>query len=269
MAMGAAGIRAQICALAAVCWSGTAPGIANASPWTRIDGEALVISRTDYFHADLTPQDPAGGSFRAFTSDTYIEYGLTDNIMLGGKVAYGSSWLLSTHSNLTSTGFSELEGFLQYQLIRNERHAASLRVSSGRPAAFHPDARNDLKTGGADVELAALYGNDLFRAPLKVFVAAEIGYRKRIGPSADIIKTQFTLGVEPSPRWVFMLEGFSTTSLRNAEPGGGDYDLIKLQPSLLYRFNHRWAVQGGMSQDVSARNLSPGRSYFISLWSAF
>lgn len=61
-------------------------GFAHASPWARIYGEMLVISRADYFQAALTSQDPADGTFRAFNSDTYFEYGLTDDIMLGGKV---------------------------------------------------------------------------------------------------------------------------------------------------------------------------------------
>ncbi len=242
---------------------------AHASPWARIDGEALVITRADYFQTDLISQDPAGGTFRAFNSDTYIEYGLTDDFMIGGKVVYGSSWLTNSYTTSSDTGFAEFEAYVQHQFLRNDRHAASVRLSAGKPAALHPDAHSDLAAGGADVEIAALYGSNILRDPVKIFAAAEVGYRKRIGLSADIVKTQLTVGFEPSRHWVFLVEAFSATSIRNEELNGADYDLVKVQPSIVYRFNHRWAVQGGFSQDVSTRNLAPGRSYFISLWSAF
>lgn len=269
MGSGAAKTRAQSKLLAAICAATTAYGAAQASPWTRIDGEMLVISRADYFHSDLTSQDPQGGSFRALNNDTYIEYGLTDDVMLGGKVVYGSSWLTNSYTTSTDTGFSEFEAYAQYQLLRNSRDAVSVKLSAGRPAAFHPGARANISPGGADIELTALYGRNIIRRPIKIFAAVEAGYRKRIGAPADRVKTQLTIGVEPSKRWVFLAEAFSTTSVRNKSVTGADYDLIKLQPSIVYRFNTRWAVQAGVSQDVSTRNLAPGRSYFFSLWSAF
>ncbi|WP_395075175.1 hypothetical protein [Hyphococcus sp.] len=189
--------------------------------------------------------------------------------MVGGKVVYGTSWLSNSYENSSRSGFSELEAFAQYQFLRNDRHAISARLSAGRPALLHPDAQNSSSQDGADIELAALYGSNVVRHPIKVFTAIETGYRKRIGSSADIIKSQATVGFEPSSHWIFLVEGFSTISLRNENLGGADYDLIKIQPSLVFRFNRRWAIQAGASQDISTRNLAPGRSYFISLWSAF
>lgn len=244
-------------------------GSAHASPWARTDGEMLVISRANYFQSDLTPQDPAGGTFRNADTDTYFEYGLTDAIMLGGKVVYGTSWLTRETETIIDSGFAALEGYAQYQFIRNENHAASVKITAGKQAAFQSEARAQLGGDGVDLEIAALYGRDFKFGKTKLFAAAESGYRKRLGASSDIIRSQLTVGFEPSPHWVFLVDGYSIVSLRNEDEFGADYDVLKIQPSILYRINHRWAVQAGVAKDISTRNVSPGKSAFFSLWSAF
>lgn len=259
-------IRDKIPVLAACLMA--AAGSAHASPWARVDGELLIISQTKYFHADLSSRDERGARFDSIDNDTHIEFGLTGDITIGGKAIYGTSWLTNTEGTQTDSGFSEIEGYVQYQVVRDDRQAASLKLSAGRPAAFQPSVREGVD-GGADMEAAALYGRNLIFRPVKIFAAAELGYRKRFGDGADILRSHATLGVEPGERWVFLVESFSTLSLRNEKPGGADYDIVKIQPSAVYRINRRWAVQAGMNEEVAGRNLALGRTFFIGLWSAF
>lgn len=242
---------------------------AHASPWARPDGELLIISTANYFRADLSSQDPAGGEFRRVESDTYLEYGLTEDITIGGKAIYGNTWLTRAGLTQTSNGFTEIEGFAQYQVLRNMKHSGSVKLSVARPAAFQSGARENFQSEGVDAEIAALYGRNLVFEPIKVFAAAETGYRKRFGDAADLIRTQVTLGVEPSRHWVLLFEGFSSFSLRNERPGGVDFDIVKLQPSVVYRFNRRWAVQAGVNEEIAGRNLARGRTFFLGFWSAF
>lgn len=241
---------------------------AQASPWARFDGELLVITTAKYFKAGLLDEVEAG-AFESLDNDTHIEFGLTEDITIGGKVIYGTSWLTNSAGSFTDSGFSEVEGFAQYQFLRDIRQAASVKLSAGKPAVFQSGARPTLQGGGADVELAGLYGRNILFEPVKIFAAGEIGYRKRIGDGADVIRAQGTFGMEPGKHWVLLFETFSVTSLRNERAGGADYDIVKIQPSLVYRFNRRWAIQAGMTEDVSSRNVAPGRTYFIGLWSAF
>jgi len=229
----------------------------------------LVISHADYFYANLSALDPRGGRFESLDSNTYFEFGLTNNITLGGKAIYGTSWLTNSDGVITDTGFSEIEGYVQHQLLHTEKHAASIRLSAGKPAAFQSSARKALAGDGADMELAALYGRNLSLAPVKTFAAAEIGYRRRFGAAADVVRAQATLGVEPGKRWLLLLESFSTLSMRNEAPLGADYDIVKIQPSVVYRINRHLAAQAGMSKDIAGRNLAKGRSFFIGLWSTF
>ncbi|WP_375202228.1 hypothetical protein [Hyphococcus sp.] len=242
---------------------------AHASPWARLDGEILVISGVNYFRSDLSSQDPNGGLFESIESDTYFEFGLTDDITIGGKAIYANSSLTNSAGNFNDSGFSEIEAYGQYQFLRTMTHAASVKLSAGKPAAFQSGARNNSGGSGADVELAALYGRNVMYEPVKIFVAAEAGFRKRLGDNADIVRTQGTIGIEPSKHWVLLLETFAAVSMRNEDAAGADYDIVKIKPSVIYRFNRRWAIQAGVTEEVADRNLARGRTYFFSLWSAF
>lgn len=256
-----------VCGLTAAALAGLAG--AQASPWARPDGELLVISSAKYFRADLTSQDPDGGEFQRIESDTYVEYGVTENVMIGGKAIYGSTWLTRAGATQSSSGFTEIEGFAQYQFLRSNKQAGSVKLSVAKPAAFQSGARENFQSDSIDAEIAALYGRNVLFEPVKVFAAVETGYRKRFGDAADLIRSQITVGVEPGDRWVFLLEGFSTVSLRNEDPGGADFDIIKIQPSVVYRFNRRWAIQAGMNEEIEGRNLALGRTFFLGVWSAF
>ncbi|WP_425409969.1 hypothetical protein [Hyphococcus sp.] len=246
---------------------------AGASPWARPGGELLVISRGEYFRTELdsfeTPQGVIDSRFDRFESNTYVEFGLTENITLGGKALYGTTWFTRGPDVDTANGFSEIEAFAQYQFLRNNTHAGSVRIAAAKPARFQSGARTILQSDKFDTELAALYGRNLIRAPIKVFTAIETGYRKRWGDAADQIKSQATIGVEPSSRLLFLLEGFSTFSLRNERDNGADFDVVKVQPSIVFRFSSKWAVQAGVSEEIAGRNLELGRTYFIGVWSSF
>ncbi|WDI30023.1 hypothetical protein PUV54_08635 [Hyphococcus flavus] len=250
-----------------------APSGSNASPWARPDGELLIISRGEYFSTHLdpieTPQGIIDARFDRFESNTYLEYGLTKDITIGGKALYGTSWLRRGIETDAASGFSEIEAFAQYQLLRDARHAASVRISAGKPARFLSGARTFLQGNGIDVEIAALYGRDLVLEPVKIFSAIETGYRKRFSNSADQIKSQATIGIEPIDNLLFLFEGFSTFSLRNEINDGTDYDIVKLQPSLVYQISNHWSLQAGVTEEISGRNLELGRTYFIGFWSKF
>ncbi|WP_411816328.1 hypothetical protein [Hyphococcus sp. DH-69] len=244
---------------------------AHASPWARPDGNFLIISRAEYFSVDLPPAqiDEPVGRFQRIESNSYAEYGLTDAITIGGKVIYGTTWLNNASLSHTQSGFSEIEGFGQYQILRNRNHAASLRFAVASPVQLQSGTRSSLLGKGVDLDFSALYGRDIIFRPIKIFAAAEIGYRKNIGTNADQIRSQLTLGTEPHERILFLLEAFGTRSMRNETQGGADFDVIKVQPSLVAKITNRWSIQAGMNREIAGRNLELGQTFFIGLWSRF
>lgn len=243
----------------------------SASPWARTDGEILIISRAEYFSTDLTPANVGEpiGQFQRLESNNYFEYGLTESVTIGGKAIYGTTWLNNAAVSQSQSGFSELEGFGQYQILRSNKHAVSIRVAAATPVQLQSGARTSLMGKGVDLDFSALYGRDLLFKPVKIFTAAELGYRKNIGENADQIRTQITFGIEPHRRVLVLVEAFGTMSMQNHQKDGADFDIVKLQPSLVIKATERWSIQAGLNREVAGRNLELGRTFFIGLWSRF
>ncbi len=255
------------------CIACVASSGASASPWARADNELLIISRADYFKADLGPVNTIGGivdsRFERFMSNTYVEYGLTETITIGGKALYGTSWLTRGGATETASGFSEVETYIQYQVFRSPIHSGAVRLAVARPANFSSGARPELLSNGVDMDVSALYGRNITSNSVKIFTTAELGYRKRFSDSADHIRMDATIGIEPSDQFLILFDFFSTLSIQNESAGGADFDIIKIQPSLLWRATRRWAFQAGMTEEIASRNISTGRTYFFGLWTSF
>ncbi len=264
-------IRRIFCLALAV--SGTSHATAHASPWSRPDGEILLISRADYFKSDLGVVNIGGelvdGRFERVETNNYVEFGLTEKITIGSKLFYGTSWLTRGADVETDTGFGEIEFFAQRQVFRNGRHAGAIKIAGAVPSDASSGARPGLQSDGAGIEISALYGRTIITRPFKIFATAELGYRKRFSDAADQVRLLTTVGIEPSKRWLILLDTFSVKSAENERPGGVDYDVVKFQPAIVWRASKRWSVQAGVSEEVAGRNLALGRTYFLGLWTRF
>ncbi len=245
---------------------------ADASPWPRTNGELFVITRADYFTANLSSGDETANiqdKFERLDTNTYIEYGLTDSITIGGKVVYGTSWISRPTGMQSAAGFSEAQIFGQVGVFQTPSHVGSLRASVVRPSRFSAGARAELASSAYDLELAALYGRNIITGSTKVFSAADVGFRKRLGDAADQIRANITIGVEPSARWLFLAEVHSEFSLKNESADGADFDVTRLQPSIVWRFHEHWSLQAGLSEEIVGRNIDLGRTFFLGIWSRF
>ncbi len=245
----------------------------HASPWSRDNGELMIISRADYFRSDIDNISVGGvdvdGKFERIESNNYLEYGVTSSLTLGGKVFYGTSWLTRGTSIESASGFTELEVFAQQQVFRDGRNAGAVKVAVGIPSGFESGARTALQSDGADVEISLLYGRSLTFEPIRTFAAAEMGVRKRFSDSADQLRFLTTIGVEPDERWTFLFDTYSVKSLRNETPGGADFDVVKIQPSVVWRASRRFSIQAGLSEEIAGRNLDLGTTYFLGFRARF
>jgi hypothetical protein len=246
---------------------------AAASPWSRLEGEILAVSRIDYFKTkplDLNIDGaPAQGRFQRIQSHNYLEFGLTEGATIGGKLIYGTNFLTRGEETLAASGFTEIEAFAQHQIFRTPRHAVAARLTMAAPAGLDSSLRPDLAGGDYDIELSALYGASLAFRPVKLFAAAELGFRRRFGDPADQLRFLTTLGLEPDKRWLFLVDTFSVKSLGNEGAGGVDYDIYKIRPSVGWRATRTLMVQGGFEKEFAGRNVTRGRTYFIGLWTTF
>ncbi|MEM9015345.1 MAG: hypothetical protein AAGB02_09620 [Pseudomonadota bacterium] len=241
-------------------------GNASASAWGRNSGDVLIITKSAYFSAPMERVDGRDDRFRRLDGETYIEVGVAPRVTVGGKVVYGASW---TDTDGAASGFSEIQAFSQYRFIHTEKSAAAFRFAGVRPSQFTGGVRPSLQSDGFDVEGAVLYGRTLRSAKPKLFLATEAGFRKRLSDSADQVRSQITIGVEPNRRFLFLLDARAETSLRNAENLGADYDVVKINPSVVWRIKPRWRVQFGFEEEFAGRNLALGRTFSVGLWSEF
>ncbi len=249
-------------ALAAAVFCAAAP--AAASPWNRADGGVFVANRIDYFRSAT-----ADGSYARIDSDAYVEWGLTDHWMAGGKAVFGAAFISDPSGQRAVSGFGESDAFLQRQLQRGKHSATALRLAGVWSGDVTDGARPGEEAGGFDVDLRALHGRDVLLRPVKVFVAAEAGYRYRFSGAADQARAEFLVGLEPSRRFLVLLEAQSIISIRNNQRGFDDFDLVKAQASLVFHATKRWSVVGGARTEFAARGVEPGDAFSLGFWTEF
>lgn len=245
---------------------------ADASPWGREPGRLFLSTRADYFLARADAGDPLAlgqQRFERIESNAYAEFGVARRATIGLKVVYGTSSYFDGFETISASGFSEIEGFVQRELARDDAQVLAVRVAGGAPSRFASGVRPGLANDGADVEARLVYGRTMLLRPVKIFAAAETGYRRRFGDGANQFRGDLTVGVEPSRRLLAMVEMFSTASLGDAAPGGADYDVVKIQPSLAWRATRRWSLHAGVTLEAWGRNLLLGDTWFLGLWAEF
>ncbi|MDZ7628159.1 MAG: hypothetical protein U5J99_07085 [Parvularculaceae bacterium] len=252
----------RFCAVLAA--SALFPLTADASPWNRADGGIFVSTRTDYFRSSTDIS-----AFERVDTDTYVEWGVTDRWMAGGKAVFGSSFITDTDGSRTVSGFGESDVFVQRQLQRGEHSATSLRAAGVWSGDITDGARPGETAGGFDIDLRALHGRDILLKPFKVFIAAEAGYRHRLSDAADQARAEFLVGLEPSRRLLVLLEAQSIISIQNNASGFDDFDVIKAQGTLVWRATKRWSVTAGVRTEFAARNIEPGDAYSLGFWTEF
>ena len=247
---------------AAVAAFGASP--ATASPWNRGDGDIFIANRLDYFRSSTEIS-----SYARLDSDAYVEWGVTDRWMAGGKAVFGTAFIEDAVGARTVSGFGESDLFVQRQLQRGAHSATALRLAGVWSGDVTDGARPGEQAGGFDIDLRALHGRDVILKPFKVFVAAEAGYRHRLSGASDQARAEFLVGIEPSRRFLILLEAQSVISVRNNAPGFDDFDLFKAQGSLVWRATGRWSLVAGARTEFAARNIVPGDAFLFGFWTEF
>lgn len=237
---------------------------AQASPWNRADGRVFASTQAAYYSSTIGIT-----RYQRIDSETYLEFGLTPNWMIGGLASHGVSVSQSAAGTFTQTGLNEAQIYAQRQVQRGDRSATSLKISGVRSGRLSLDAQSGAPAPNFEVEIRALHGRNVVSKPFKIFTTLETGFRKRLGGDADQVRVDALIGVEPSPRLMILLEAQSIASLGNEEPGFADYDLVRAQASVLLRWKPRWSFVAGGRKEISTRNVVPGAAVYFGVWSQF
>ncbi|MEO1014129.1 MAG: hypothetical protein AAFX08_02970 [Pseudomonadota bacterium] len=223
-----------------------------------------MATRLDAFRA----RGEAGDTFERLDAGLYAEHGVFASTMIGTKIIYGSARSAGPGFENTASGIVEVEGFAQRTIASGAFGVVSARTAIARPASLAAGARPGLAADGVDLEARALYGIG-FGGPVAGFFSLEAAYRGRTGLAADQARFDAILGFEPHQDFLLMAEAQTAFSVGDPRPGGADFDVVKLQPSIVWRANSKFALRAGGLIEVASRNLTPGRGVFISFWSEF
>jgi hypothetical protein len=239
-----------------VCAAPLMAGQAEAGAWTQAPGAAFLSVSTSHYRLD-------DGSFEEATLALYGEYGLLERLTVGGAAEFNRPLEGDAESDLRVTGLARWRLW-----VGPDGDPLSVQIMAGdnlgdlvpRPQQIEDEP---------EVDLRLLYGRG-FASPLGPgWFNAEAGPRLQLGDSADEVRVDVTLGVRPAPRWLAMVQSFNTVGLRNADPGGNDFDVYKIAPSVGYELLDGVTAVLGAEREVAGRNISRGLRVRLSLWTAF
>ncbi|MEM0944914.1 MAG: hypothetical protein AAGI70_13315 [Pseudomonadota bacterium] len=248
------------------------PALAEAGAWTRAEGTGIGIFSSGRRVAPVGALAGGVAEDDSNTSQVFLEYGILDDLTLGGTLFTE----LSTASFRESSASAGL--FLRKRLWQGEAGVFSVQAGYVQPldgligGSFGADTTDSVP----EVEARLLYGHGFYGDWGSAFISTEGGYDWRAEGIADEIRLDGTIGYEPWHCCLAILSAFSTVPVQ----GSGETSL-KIAPSLAYTF---WpevlrnakkpsgpvrpgTIQIGLTYDLLNRN--DGLGVQVSIWRWF
>lgn len=214
------------------------PQMANAEAGLEEQGKGEVITTfriyqtTRFFDYDGNKQ-----SIPRFTKtelNPYYEYGILDNLTLGGELDLATANNQSPQFNdVTKVRASYCEIFARMNLYKQSNFVASVEPGVDFPQVIQPDLISD---GNKPIpELKLDFGYGFKDRGLDHFVDTSVKYARRdSGDLRDMIKSEATLGYRIDEQFMALAQVSDEQTLGGlTQPG--NYNLVKPQFSVLYQ----------------------------------
>jgi hypothetical protein len=146
---------------------------------------------------------------------------------------------------------------------------ASAQVTFRIPGTY--EYTNPAAIGYTDpeVDLRGLVGYSFKAWTLPSFVDVEIAQRFRIGGPPDEFRTDITLGVNVTDKWLLLAQSFNVTSEGAGTWGFGSFGYYKLQLSAVYAVTKSVSVQLGGYSTYWGRNALQENGLVVGAWYKF
>ncbi|UKE68981.1 hypothetical protein K8O61_16250 [Xanthomonas cerealis pv. cerealis] len=292
------GRRARTLSRLALGLAALAAGPCCAGAWVQDEGAALVILKASHsdggavYNSHGQDQNfPDAGRSRQDQLNLYAEYALSADLTLVGNVYFSKVGYRNdrNYGNQHTTGWADQEIGLRYRLDPDGRDGpwqGALQVLALIPGYSRQDADNRdhpaLGQGDYGAELRYSLGRGYRAGNLDGYVDLGAAVRLRGGDSADEARVDISSGLALAPRWMLIGELNVIQSLGNGNgpnpvyaPGdstpirGNNYDLTKLQASLLHTLPGGTQLQLGYQQPVAGRNTGGAGGPFVAAWLRF
>ncbi len=247
-----------------------APGAAWAGAWTLPEGNGQIIQSFFGWIGTGAPwgNGAPGQSESRIEAQTYIEYGLWNEITLFGQIA-GERYELSPPKPDVYTGLDYSDIGVRTKVWSNDVWVFSFEATAFVPGAH--DASRPAQAGntGWAGEGRLLAGRNLTIFNIPAFVDAEAGYRLRTAGPPDEWHADFTLGLKPTPQIMWLLQTYNTISANSTNPQFPTWRSSSVEASLVYALDPHWSVQAGAFTTVWTENTNTQDGIIVSVWRKF
>jgi hypothetical protein len=218
-------------------------------------------------------------SYRELYLFGYLEYGVAKRLTLVANLPFKIATSRRTELpgpgspmrsvEVVTGGLSDLNVSARVLLFGT---SAPVSVQAGAilPLGYDPSPPGQgapLGSGKVDFEGLLLSGVSLW--PIRAYLTGHAGYRIRGGSEfADQYLYQVEGGVTPGP-WFAKVTLEGIYSARKGAGGGSatiattNQDVLKLIPTIAYRFDHRFALGAELIHTVSGKNTVAGTTYSV------
>jgi hypothetical protein len=219
-------------------------------------------------------------SYKEISATGYLEYGVTNRLTMVANLPF--KVVTSARTEETTDGLKRnvevvTGGLSDFTLsgrflLFGKTTPLSIQAGVKLPMGYEttpPDGGAPLGSGKVDVEGWVLGGVGLW--PIRAYATGQIGYRIRGGSGiADEYLFQVEGGFTPG-NWLAKatLEGvYSEGSADNQESSTliiTNQDVLKLIPTIAYRFHYRFAVGAELIHILTGRNTVAGTTYSVGI----
>ena len=248
------------------------PTAALAAAWT-LDagtGQAFLIgtaSSSDHiFNASRNIQSTP--RYDKFELTGLIEYGATNwlTLMLLPQLQH-IDIASPIDAQRTGVGYTEFGGRARLYEANSWIFSAQTTVRvAGTTASANPAAIGYTDT---QIDVRGLLGRTFTVGAWPAFFDMQVAQRFRGGGAPDEFRADFTLGVRPSPNWMFLSQSFNVISEGAGTWGFPSYDYFKFQLSAVYQVTPAVGLQLGGFTAYMGRNALQENGVVLGAWFKF
>lgn len=254
--------------LTMLCCCSLAP-TAYAGAWLQPKGQGQFISQATYYSAtqyyDFEGERKKQARFRKLELQPYVEYGLTDQLTIGGS-AYAQTL---SQSGTHNRGIADPEIFARTRVWHNETETISIQPLIKFPSRFSHDTSPRGGSKSTDAELSVLYGRNLHIVSNRDWMDSRTGYRMRNKGLSDQWRSDVALGLGVTDALTIIPALRSTVPISMTETaiysenGDLDYALVKAELGAMYAVSDKQWLQAALSKDVYGIQTGAGTGISI------
>lgn len=155
------------------------------------------------------------------------------------------------------------------RLWSNNSWVVSAQATFRLPGTF--DKSNIAAIGYTDpeIDVRGLVGYSFRAGVLPAFIDVQLAQRFRLGGPPDEFRTDVTLGIYPTDRWLVLLQSFTVMSEGAGTAGYYSYAYDKFQFSAVYALTPRVSLQFGGYTTYHGRNALQENGLLAGAWYKF